>query len=68
MAVLLNNAAVGPDTKSWEMLDNWKKTFDVNLFGLVICLIYTRVVQLKVFRVINVQHTFVPVSIILYVP
>lgn len=35
VAVLLNNAAIGPDTKSWEMLDNWKKTFDVNLFGVI---------------------------------
>lgn len=35
VAVLLNNAAIGPDSKSWKMLDNWKKTFDVNLFGVV---------------------------------
>ncbi|KAF9221538.1 NAD(P)-binding protein [Gyrodon lividus] len=35
VAVLLNNAAVGPDSKSWELLDNWRTTFDVNLFGVV---------------------------------
>ncbi|KAJ8591102.1 NAD(P)-binding protein [Rhizopogon salebrosus TDB-379] len=40
VAVLLNNAAVGPDSKSWEMLDNWKKTFDVNLFGVVNSMLY----------------------------
>jgi len=43
VAVLMNNAAIGPDSKSWEMLDNWTKIFDVNVFG-----------------VINVQQTFVP--------
>lgn len=36
VAVLLNNVAIGPESKSWEMLDNWKKTFDVNLFGFVV--------------------------------
>jgi len=35
VAVLLNNAAIGPDSKSWEKLDNWRSTFEVNLFGVV---------------------------------
>ncbi|KIJ62666.1 hypothetical protein HYDPIDRAFT_188958 [Hydnomerulius pinastri MD-312] len=35
VAVLLNNAAVGPDSKAWEQLDNWRSTFEVNLFGVV---------------------------------
>ncbi|KAG6377184.1 NAD(P)-binding protein [Boletus reticuloceps] len=35
VAVLLNNAAIGPDSKSWEKLDNWRGTFEVNLFGVV---------------------------------
>ncbi|KAF8133890.1 NAD(P)-binding protein [Boletus edulis] len=35
VAVLLNNAAIGPDSKSWEKLDNWRNTFEVNLFGVV---------------------------------
>jgi len=35
VAVLLNNAAIGPDSKSWELLDNWRSTFEVNVFGVV---------------------------------
>ncbi|KIK98990.1 hypothetical protein PAXRUDRAFT_823275 [Paxillus rubicundulus Ve08.2h10] len=35
VAVLLNNAAICPDSKSWELLDNWRSTFEVNLFGVV---------------------------------
>ncbi|KAH0832131.1 NAD(P)-binding protein [Lanmaoa asiatica] len=35
VAVLLNNAAIGPESKSWELLDNWRRTFEVNLFGFV---------------------------------
>ncbi|KAH7885196.1 NAD(P)-binding protein [Phlebopus sp. FC_14] len=35
VAVLLNNAAIGPPSGSWEQLDNWRKTFEVNLFGVV---------------------------------
>jgi len=35
VAVLLNNAAVSPDSKSWELLGNWRSTFEVNLFGVV---------------------------------
>jgi NAD(P)-dependent dehydrogenase (short-subunit alcohol dehydrogenase family) len=33
VAVLLNNAAIDPESKSWELLDNWRSTFEVNLFG-----------------------------------
>ncbi|KAL5524224.1 hypothetical protein ACEPAF_9364 [Sanghuangporus sanghuang] len=35
VAVLLNNAGVGLRGSSWSGLDNWKKIFDVNLFGIV---------------------------------
>ncbi|KAF9241088.1 NAD(P)-binding protein [Melanogaster broomeanus] len=35
VAVLLNNAAIGPDTRSWELLDQWRSTFEVNLFGVI---------------------------------
>ncbi|KAI9573507.1 NAD(P)-binding protein [Boletus coccyginus] len=35
VAVLLNNAAISPDSKSWELLDNWRSTFEVNLFGVI---------------------------------
>ncbi|KAL0574194.1 hypothetical protein V5O48_007760 [Marasmius crinis-equi] len=33
VAVLMNNAGVGLKGTSWNGLDNWKKVFDVNLFG-----------------------------------
>ncbi|KIM52316.1 hypothetical protein SCLCIDRAFT_1223899 [Scleroderma citrinum Foug A] len=35
VAVLMNNAAVAPPTKSWETLSSWRNTFEVNLFGVV---------------------------------
>lgn len=35
VAVLLNNAGIGPDSTSWTGLDNWRKIFDVNVFGVV---------------------------------
>ncbi|KAF9562675.1 NAD(P)-binding protein [Agrocybe pediades] len=35
VAVLLNNAGIGPKGTSWEGLDNWHKIFDVNVFGVV---------------------------------
>jgi NAD(P)-dependent dehydrogenase (short-subunit alcohol dehydrogenase family) len=35
VAVLLNNAAISPDTKSWQLLDQWRSTFEVNLFGVI---------------------------------
>lgn len=31
----MNNAAIAPESTSWENLTNWKATFDVNLFGYV---------------------------------
>ncbi|KAI5116649.1 hypothetical protein M0805_004960 [Coniferiporia weirii] len=35
VAVLMNNAGIGLKGTSWEGLDNWKKIFDVNVFGIV---------------------------------
>ncbi|KAI5989113.1 hypothetical protein EDD15DRAFT_2389183 [Pisolithus albus] len=35
VAVLMNNAAIAPPSKSWDNLDNWRRTFEVNLFGVV---------------------------------
>ncbi|KAI0088531.1 NAD(P)-binding protein [Irpex rosettiformis] len=35
VAVLVNNAGIGPIGKSWEGLDNWHKVFDVNVFGVL---------------------------------
>ena len=29
----MNNAAIAPKGTSWEGIDNWRKVFDVNLFG-----------------------------------
>ncbi|KAG6335610.1 hypothetical protein ID866_3467 [Astraeus odoratus] len=64
VAVLMNNAAIGPPTKSWENLDNWRSTFAVNLFGYVLLRVagctWSCDVDRDGFRVVNVQHTFVP--------
>ncbi|KAI0354789.1 NAD-P-binding protein [Trametes cingulata] len=35
VGVLMNNAAIAPKGTSWEALDNWRKVFDVNLFGVL---------------------------------
>jgi len=35
VAVLLNNAGIGPVGPSYKNLDAWKKVFDVNLWGIV---------------------------------
>ncbi|THU97589.1 NAD-binding protein [Dendrothele bispora CBS 962.96] len=35
VAVLMNNAGIGPRGTSWDGIENWKKVFDVNLFGIV---------------------------------
>lgn len=35
VAVLMNNAGIGPKGASWEGIDNWHKIFDVNVFGIV---------------------------------
>jgi len=35
VAVLMNNAGIGPVGKSWENIENWHKIFNVNLFGVV---------------------------------
>ncbi|EIM86095.1 NAD-P-binding protein [Stereum hirsutum FP-91666 SS1] len=35
VAVLLNNAAIGGKTGSWEGLEAWRKIMDVNLFGVL---------------------------------
>ncbi|TFK48741.1 NAD(P)-binding protein [Heliocybe sulcata] len=31
----MNNAAIGPKGTSWDGLENWRKTFDVNVFGVL---------------------------------
>jgi len=33
--VLMNNAGVGDVGTSWDGIENWRKVFDVNLFGIV---------------------------------
>ncbi|KAL1756068.1 hypothetical protein FB107DRAFT_261540 [Schizophyllum commune] len=35
VAVLINNAGVAPKGTSWSGIDNWRKAFDVNVFGIV---------------------------------
>ncbi|KAI3621179.1 oxidoreductase [Moniliophthora roreri] len=35
VAVLMNNAGIAPKGSSWGGIDNWKKVFDVNVFGIV---------------------------------
>ncbi|KAG6839078.1 hypothetical protein C0991_006160 [Blastosporella zonata] len=35
VAVLVNNAGIGPTGTSWGGLDNWHKVFAVNVFGVV---------------------------------
>jgi len=35
VAILMNNAGVGDKGTSWHGIDNWKKVFDINLFGIV---------------------------------
>ncbi|KAF5382506.1 hypothetical protein D9615_003060 [Tricholomella constricta] len=35
VAVLLNNAGIGAKGTSWDGLDNWHKTFNVNFFGVI---------------------------------
>jgi len=61
--VLLNNAGLGDKGNSFEGLDKWKTVMDVNLFGYVpLSALHPAVVLLTYpYRVLNVQHTFVPV-------
>ncbi|KAH6911590.1 hypothetical protein BKA70DRAFT_1268178 [Coprinopsis sp. MPI-PUGE-AT-0042] len=35
VAVLMNNAAIGPKGGSWEGLESWEKVFSVNVFGVI---------------------------------
>ncbi|KAI0652998.1 NAD-P-binding protein [Cubamyces menziesii] len=35
VGILMNNAAIAPKGTSWEGIDNWRKVFDVNLFGVL---------------------------------
>ncbi|KAK7054375.1 hypothetical protein VNI00_003569 [Paramarasmius palmivorus] len=35
VAVLMNNAGIAPKGTSWDGIENWKKVFDVNVFGIV---------------------------------
>ena len=40
--MLLNNAGIGGiKGTSWNELDNWKKIFDVNIYGYALVLSYT---------------------------
>ena len=63
VAVLLNNAGVKIQGDSFDGLNNWKTVMDVNLFGYVTALCGSCVVDglFRYHRVLNVQHTFVPV-------
>ena len=63
----MNNAAVGTKGASWEGLDNWRKVFDVNVFG---CVPVPSAIgptltlpRPRDFSVLNVQHTFVPLML-----
>ncbi|KAF8895092.1 hypothetical protein BD779DRAFT_1668441 [Infundibulicybe gibba] len=61
VAVLMNNAGIGPKGTSWGGIENWRSVFDVNLFGCVsppplpLADPYARTG-----RIVNVQQTFVP--------
>lgn len=35
VAVLMNNAGIGVPTGSWENAENWRRTIEVNLFGVM---------------------------------
>ncbi|KAJ3489270.1 hypothetical protein NLJ89_g11548 [Agrocybe chaxingu] len=35
VAVLMNNAGIGDKGTSWDGIENWRKVFDVNLFGII---------------------------------
>lgn len=60
----MNNAAIGPDTKSWELLDNWRSTFEVNVFGYGSLSSEASFLLADIcFSVVNVQQTFVPVRV-----
>lgn len=64
--MVMNNAGIGLRGTSWAGLENWKKVFDVNVFGYVsrsigwvTCL---SVADPEFCRsVVNVQQVFVPV-------
>lgn len=59
----MNNAGIGLPSKSWEGIDAWRKTFDVNVYGCVRSLVSsaTPVYSSRRFAsVLNVQQTFVP--------
>ncbi|KAF8872246.1 hypothetical protein BD779DRAFT_351035 [Infundibulicybe gibba] len=61
VAVLMNNAGIGPKGTSWGGIENWRSVFDVNLFGcvspppLLLADPYARTG-----RIVNVQQMFVP--------
>jgi NADP-dependent 3-hydroxy acid dehydrogenase YdfG len=59
--VLLNNAGVMNKEDSFEGLDTWKATMDVNLFGYVTVLRGSCVADGLSPSMLNVQHTFVSV-------
>lgn len=58
----MNNAGIGLRGTSWEGMENWHKVFDVNLFGWVVAAVTLPDIIIVVTSVVNVQHTFVPVS------
>ena len=66
VGLLLNNAAIPLKGASWGGVENWRKIFDVNLFGYVLLLaVRSQFCQpipssSRTDRVLNVQHTFVP--------
>src|ERR1700722_7811853 len=68
----MNNAGINTVGTSWDGLENWKKVFDVNLFGFVftkyVCgMLYADRINCVCscpVSVVNVQQTFVPVGLI----
>ena len=47
--MLLNNAGIGLRGTSWNGLENWKKIFDVNIYGYVPFLFYTLFSKISAF-------------------
>ncbi len=62
----MNNAGIGNLGTSWDGIENWRKVFDVNLFGYVPVhdrsgpMHFTNLLRATC-RIVNVQQTFVPV-------
>jgi NAD(P)-dependent dehydrogenase (short-subunit alcohol dehydrogenase family) len=63
----MNNAGIAEKGTSWRGIENWKKAFDVNLFGLVNHSLFlvprsSRSDLPPQISILNVQQTFVPVG------